>query len=377
MPEPEDGDDEAEEDADDEANDDAEDDEADMSGPMQVDDGSEAPDLATYARELHAEYRKPRVYRRYFTPGRDNTWEADLCFMDADKAVIRMNQRYRYIALWQDQFTRYLWATPVKNKEAATLLQTFEAAVEANGGVAPRYIHADRGSEYTGATFSRAVKERYGTIVYHTNSDVGAAIVENVIRFLRHRFAIAQTERLQADWLAVLPDVVEAWNQHHHSVLGMTPAQAQALDDAGQQALFVHLYGQPRRVPKQAKRFAVGDKVRLATSSGIFAKRSRDTRWSAEVFTIADIDKGQPWLYSLIDPEDNEPMTGRFYASELQLAAPSAQPIALINSVEDEVRRGPSGVVERKVRYYGHRGARWVKQDTLDLKRFGKKPLKA
>ena len=50
-------------------------------------------------------------------------------------------------------------------------------------------------------------------------------------------------------------------------------------------------------------------------------------------------------------------MTGKFYASELELAAPSAQKIELINEVLPEVRHNKqTGQIERAVVYYGFHG---------------------
>ena len=62
----------------------------------------------------------------------------------------------------------------------------------------------------------------------------------------------------------------------------------------------------------------VGDKVRITEYKNVFIK-GYEANFTEEIFEVIKVIRGRPNVYELEDPEDGEPLIGKFYKEELSV----------------------------------------------------------
>ena len=73
--------------------------------------------------------------------------------------MVRKNEGYQYILIVQDAFTRKVWAVPLKNKNALTVLPGLEFFFDRLMLISNNArLVVDRGTEYTNAAVARMLK---------------------------------------------------------------------------------------------------------------------------------------------------------------------------------------------------------------------------
>lgn len=343
---------------------------ADDEQDEQEDAASESSDLeepaehvTRWARDIHGRAYKPRSYLPVISNGIDEIWAADHCFMwSTDDRIVKENDGCKYALVCIDVFSKYLWVIPQKQINAAETVKAFKQIFEQTSRK-PQKLWLDEGSAYISREF-KAFATKHEFTTYHTHTSESKAVVaERANRTLRELLARTLTAHGTNRWVgAMLKQVLEHYNNEMVSrPIGMTPAAASKLDKAGQQALWLKLYGHLQSRRTQTPRFHVGQSVRISRlSTNVYEKRSNAPRWSGEVFTITEVIRGRPVTYKLIDPEDDQVMSGRFYESELQPApaADSEDNVDIITEIVGE--RGTKAKREYSVKWFGHRKPTWV-----------------
>ena len=103
------------------------------------------------------------------------TWSADLI----DKSSLsKYNNNYKFILTVIGIFTKYAWATPLKNKSGLSITNGFKIVLRESKWV-------DRGSEFYNKTFKSLLKENE-TKLYSSYSGLKAVFVERFNRTLLH-----------------------------------------------------------------------------------------------------------------------------------------------------------------------------------------------
>ena len=305
---------------------------------------------------------------RIITSGPYDLWEADL--MDFPKArpqLVAANRNGRrtttatvgpkYILTVIDVFTKHAWAEPLMKKTLAVVLKAFQAILD-RGVPAQTQLNAlrtDAGTEF----FNRPMKALYkarGINHYRAQKEPGAAVVERFNRTLGEKFAryVTNTPAVsQMDLVAILPDVVTAYNNSLHSAIKDEPADLQetayrtggkdiheVLEDlrkdpdagkaeAEQMMMAKYMAGttagrykdpnplDPVDGPRPQNPLRVGDLVRVLVRKNMFEK-GRAKTFSDEVWKIRDKGVGgNPNAYRLED-EQGEEMIGKMYRRQLQ-----------------------------------------------------------
>ena len=303
---------------------------------------------AQYALEIHKPVHKPKPTREVVVDGLDDTWACDLMdmqWMDKDKDFINHNGGYRFISVFIDIFSRYLWCIPLKTKKPEENFSAFKKVMETSKR-RPKYLWVDQGSEYLGGSFKKPV-EAMGIIIYHTygphKSVYAERVNQTIARALWLKFDELQTRR----WIDILPQIVFAYNRKIHSSIDMTPLDAS--DPANEAALWVKQYGPSPLKPIQPK-LKIGTWVRIARTKGIFEKGAYAS-WSTEPFEIVGIWYGHPPMYYLRDLL-GEDVKGGFYEAEVQKTGNGTRP--LIFHVEKVLnRRIANGQNQVLVRWLG------------------------
>ena len=152
----------------------------------------------------------------------DEMWSIDLAVFSDYK--ISNNKRYRYIFNEIDNFSKFVWALPLKNKNSKTVTYDFSNVLSTSKR-SPLRIESDRGTEFHNAVFQNLLK---GWIIHHFSrfSDKRTAIAERMIRTIRSLLKKPVFEKGNAEWFSELPSVIEQINFTIHHSIKMTPGQA-------------------------------------------------------------------------------------------------------------------------------------------------------
>ena len=152
----------------------------------------------------------------------DEIWSIDLAdFLDYKTSN---NKEFRYIFIIIDNFSKYLWATPLKNKYSQTITNEFSKILSTSKRQ-PNKLESDRGTEFYDSIFQNFLKSK-NIGHYSRYTDKGPSIAERVIRTLRNLLKKPVFEKGNADWLSELPSVTKQYNNTIHSSTKMTPIQA-------------------------------------------------------------------------------------------------------------------------------------------------------
>ena len=191
------------------------------------------------------------------------------------------NKGFRYLFIIIDNFSKYLWAIPLKNKYSNTITEDFSNILTTSKRKALK-IESDRGSEFYNSIFQNSLKTK--SIEHYSRfTDKGPSIAERVIRTVRSLLKKPVFEKRSADWLSELPSVIEQYNKTFHLSFKKTPFQASK--KLNEKIVYNNL--QDRRVKQQPK-FKLGQLVRTADIKRVFSKRG-STNYSYKLYTITEI----------------------------------------------------------------------------------------
>ena len=152
----------------------------------------------------------------------DDTWSMDL--LDMIDYGVKNNKGYRYILVVIDNFSKFGWVVPLKNKFAQTI--TDEVSNLINESMRkPNLIETDDGKEFVNKTFNDFLKlndiKRYSR---YTNK--GAVFAERFNRTIRNLLKKPVFEKGNANWLDELSLVIKKYNNTIHHSTKMTPIDA-------------------------------------------------------------------------------------------------------------------------------------------------------
>ena len=209
----------------------------------------------------------------------DEIWSIDLADMIDYKTS--KNKGYRYILIVIDNFSKYLWGIPLKNKYSQTITNEFSNILTTSKRK-PLKLESDRGTEFYNSIFQNLLK--INNIQHYSRfTDKGPSIAERVIRTVRNLLKKPVFEKGNADWISELPSVIKQYNNTNHSSIKMTPVQASKKPN--ERKVYTNL--QDKRV-KQKPKFKLGDLVRTVDIKRVFSKGD-STNWSYKLYTITEV----------------------------------------------------------------------------------------
>ena len=252
---------------------------------------------------------RPRKYLKTFVKNLADQLQLDLVDM---QKYGRKNKGNNWILTGVEILSRYAFAVPVyrKNTESMTsavdiLLKRFKGRF----GKYPTVIQFDEGKEFYNVGVKTLLKE-HEVEYFSSRSEKKAAIVERFNRTLKTMmwkyFYAENTE----NWLGVLDELVGNYNNTVHRTIHMKPKD---VTEKNENEVWVTLYGSSYGgLPK----FRVGDTVRVIEYKNVFAKGYK-ANFLEEIYEVTRVVRGDPNVYELKDPEDGEPIFGKFYEEEL------------------------------------------------------------
>ena len=183
-------------------------------------------DKQTFLKQLAVELHKPvktkflrrKVSFQYI----DQVWCADL----VDLSVYsKENKGYKWMMNMIDGFSRFAFSKPMRDKSAKSTFDAFAAIVKRSGR-SPERIWCDQGAEFVNSTFKKAGYSPDKGTMYFVHNEGKSVIVERFNRTLKEMAWRRSTELQTEDWVEMLPELVDEYNNRKHSTLGMSPAEA-------------------------------------------------------------------------------------------------------------------------------------------------------
>ena len=99
-------------------------------------------------------------------------------------------------------------------------------------------------------------------------------------------------------YINVLPDLVREYNNTRHSSIKMTPTNASKKEN--ELRVWRNLYPDHLEIKDIIPKFSFGDKVRISKKKKTF-EEEYTTRWTEEIFTIAEVKRTLPVTYRIAD----------------------------------------------------------------------------
>ena len=191
------------------------------------------------------------------------------------------NKGYRYIFIVIDNFSKYLWAIPLKNKYCQTITNEFSNILTTSKRKLLK-IESDRGAEFYNGIFQNFLKAK-NFQPYSRFTDKGPSIAERVITTVRSLLRKPVFEKGRADWLSELPSVVKQYNNTIHRSIKMTPVEASKKSN---EKIVYNNLKDDRKIRKP--KFNLGQLVRTADIKRDFSKRD-STNYSYNLYTITEV----------------------------------------------------------------------------------------
>ena len=234
--------------------------------------------------------------------GIDKIWAADLADMTA---LSKNNEGINFLLLVIDIFSKYGWIVPLKNKKGETMANALTTIFKERK---PGKLWMDKGREF----YNKDVKDLVE--FYSTENEEKSSIVERWIRTMKEKMWKYFTDNNTYNYMGVLPELVEDYNNTVHSSTKLTPIDASK--EENELTVWRNLYPDRYKINNLTPKFSVGDEVRITKEKKVFEK-GYTTRWTEEIFTIKEIQNTDPITYKLEDLQGEE-IKGTFYEPELQ-----------------------------------------------------------
>ena len=209
----------------------------------------------------------------------DDIWSLDI--LDLKDYGPENNRGYRYVLVVIDNFSKFGWTVPLKNKNAQTIKDSFENILISSKRK-PNLIESDRGKEFYNNIFQDFLNKN-NIKLYSRNSSYGAVFAERFNRTIRDLLKKIVFENGDANWIDVLQTITKQYNNRIHSSTKLTPTQASLKKKEG----FVYKNLLDKR-NKITPKFQINSLVRTADLKKTFSK-SDTTNWSYKLYKITEI----------------------------------------------------------------------------------------
>ena len=209
----------------------------------------------------------------------DDLWSLDI--LDLKDYGPENNRGYRYVLVTIDNFSKFGWTIPLKNKNAQTSKNSFENIL-INSKRKPNLVESDRGKEFYNNIFQDFLNKN-NIKLYSRNSSYGAVFAERFNRTIKDLLKKIVFEQGDAKWIDVLQTITKQYNNRIHSSTKLSPIQASLKKNV------VYVYKNLLDKRKKVKpKYEIGDLVRTADLKKTFSKGDT-TNWSYKMYKITEI----------------------------------------------------------------------------------------
>ena len=169
----------------------------------------------------------------------------------------------------------------------------------------PKEPNLIKGSEFYNNSLNKWSKDN-DIEIYSIHNEGKSVVAERFIRALKSKIYQYMTSLSKYVYIDELYDIVSEYNDTYHRTIKMKPI------DVKDNTYIDFKKESNNKDPK----FKVGDHAKISKYKNIFTKGYMPN-WSEEVFVVSKIKSTVPWIYVIIELNDEE-MIGTFYEKELQ-----------------------------------------------------------
>ena len=209
----------------------------------------------------------------------DDIWSLDI--LDFKDYGPENNRGYRYVLVTIDNFSKFGWTIPLKNKNAQTIKDSFKKFLISSKR-SLNLIETDRGKEFYNNIFQDFLNKN-NIELYSRNSSYGAVFAERFNRTIRDLLKKVVFERGDANWIDVLPIIIKQYINRIHSSTKLTPIQASLKKNEGY--IYKNLLDKRKKIKPK---FQINNLVGTAELKKRFSKGDT-TNWSYKLFKITEI----------------------------------------------------------------------------------------
>ena len=209
----------------------------------------------------------------------DDIWSLDI--LDLKDYGPKNNRGYRYVLVTIDNFSKFGWTKPLKNKNSQTIKDSFENIL-INSKRSPNSIETDRGKEFYNNIFQDFLNKN-NIKLYSRNSSYGAVFAERFNRTMRDLLKKIVFKQGDAKWIDILPTITEQYNNRRHTSTKLSPKDASLKKNEG--VVYKNLLDKRKKVKPK---FQINDLVRTADLKKTFSKGDT-TNWSYKLYKITKI----------------------------------------------------------------------------------------
>ena len=185
----------------------------------------------------------------------DDIWSLDI--LDLKDYGPENNRGYRYVLVIIDNFSKFGWTIPLKNKNAQTKKDSFENTLT-NSKRKPNLIESDRGKEFYNNIFQDFLNKN-NIKLYSRNTSLGVVFAERFNPTIRDFLKKIVFERGDANWIDVLPTITKQYNNRIYSSTKLSPKDGSLKKNEG--VVYKNLLDKRKRVKPK---FQINDLVRTA-----------------------------------------------------------------------------------------------------------------
>ena len=209
----------------------------------------------------------------------DDIWSLDI--LDLKDYGPKNNRGYRYVLVTIDNFSKYGWTVPLKNKNAQTIKNSSENIL-IRSKRSPNLIESDRGKEFYN-NISQDFLNKNDIKLYSRNSSYGAVFAERLNRTIRDLLKRPVFEKGDGNWIDVLPKITKQNNNRILPSTKLSPIQASLKKNEGH--VYKILLDKRKKI---TPKFQINALIRTADLKKTFSK-SDTTRWSYNLYKITEI----------------------------------------------------------------------------------------
>ena len=159
----------------------------------------------------------------------DEIWS--LGILDLKDYGPKNNTGYRYVLVIIDNFTKFGWTIPLKNKNAQRIKDSFEKIIKSSKR-SPNLLEGDRDRGFYNSIFQDFLYKN-NIKLYARNSSYGAVFAERFNLTIRNLLKNIVSEQGYAKWIDILPTITKQYNNRIHSSTKLTPIQASLKKNEG------------------------------------------------------------------------------------------------------------------------------------------------
>ena len=209
----------------------------------------------------------------------DDIWSLDI--LDLKDYGPENNRGYRYVLVTIDNFSKFGWTIPLKNKNAQTIKDSFENIL-INSKRSPNLVETDRGKEFYNNIFQDFLNKN-NIKLYSRNTSLGAVFAERFNRTIRDLLKRPVFEKGDGNWIDVIPIITKQYKNRLHSSTKLSPKDASLKKNEG--FVYKNLLDKRKKIKPK---FQTNDLVRTADLKRTFSKGDT-ANWSYKLYKITEI----------------------------------------------------------------------------------------